>query len=248
MISVYFGRGKKGARVAAAFAEGCGGVIVGAPPRLLDGACAFYGVKPETLHLWRQARAEGREFFYIANGYLVRGPYPAFRVTRDAEQHGGLGEAPPDRWRDLGIEIAPWHYRGRAVLGATQTPWWYVRHGLTLDRWLAGVIAILATATDRPVVIRHKRPPDTDGLAPALADAWAVVTYTSAVAIEAILAGVPAFVTGASAAAPMASTDVAGIEDPYYPDDRERWCRVLAANQWTLDEMRDGTCWRDLNA
>ena len=29
--------------------------------------------------------------------------------------------------------------------------------------------------------------------------------------------------------------------------DRERWARVLAANQWTVEEMRSGVCWRELN-
>jgi hypothetical protein len=65
--------------------------------------------------------------------------------------------------------------------------------------------------------------------------------------VDALLAGVPVFCTAPCAAQTMGHTDPALIETPLYPDDRERWARVLAANQWTLDEMRDGACWHDLN-
>ena len=38
----------------------------------------------------------------------------------------------------------------------------------------------------------------------------------------------------------------ARIEEPRYPDGREPWLWNLAANQWTREEMADGTCWRGL--
>jgi hypothetical protein len=30
------------------------------------------------------------------------------------------------------------------------------------------------------------------------------------------------------------------------PDDRESWAATLAAQQWTLEEMRSGLAWREL--
>ena len=72
------------------------------------------------------------------------------------------------------------------------------------------------------------------------------MTCASNAAVEALLSGVPVFCTGPCAAYRMGKPDVTEIETPALPDDRERWARVLAANQWTLDEMADGTCWREL--
>jgi UDP:flavonoid glycosyltransferase YjiC (YdhE family) len=70
-----------------------------------------------------------------------------------------------------------------------------------------------------------------------LAEAFCVVTHSSNTAVEAILAGVPAFVLGQSAAQPFACNDLKMIEAPF----------VLADNQWTLKEIREGKAWADLN-
>ena len=65
-------------------------------------------------------------------------------------------------------------------------------------------------------------------------------------AVAAVIAGVPVFTLADCCATIMGRKSVAQIEDPLYPDDRERWLSVLAANQWSVDELRDGTCWRAL--
>jgi hypothetical protein len=54
-------------------------------------------------------------------------------------------------------------------------------------------------------------------------------------------------VTGASPARAMWNTSLRDIERPIFGE-RHAWLAVLAANQWTLDEMRAGTAWRALNA
>jgi hypothetical protein len=60
-----------------------------------------------------------------------------------------------------------------------------------------------------------------------------------------VIAGVPVFVDGASAAAPVGNLDVSQIEQPVMPD-RTRWLHSLACQHFTLDEMRDGAAWRCL--
>jgi len=35
------------------------------------------------------------------------------------------------------------------------------------------------------------------------------------------------------------------IEKPHWPE-REWWLRAVCYNQWTLDEMRSGECWRNV--
>jgi hypothetical protein len=45
----------------------------------------------------------------------------------------------------------------------------------------------------------------------------------------------------------MASADLSEIEAPRRPEDRERWAGVLADNQWSVPEIRNGTAWKALN-
>lgn len=80
-----------------------------------------------------------------------------------------------------------------------------------------------------------------------LKDAHCVVTHMSAAANEALIAGVPVFVTGLCAASPLASGSLKEIEHPRYPSGREEWLAGLAGAQWTLDEFRRGIAWRALN-
>jgi hypothetical protein len=79
-----------------------------------------------------------------------------------------------------------------------------------------------------------------------LVGAWALVTHSSNAAVEALLEGVPVFCTAPCAAYRMGRPDVAAIEAPALPDDREQWAWNLARAQWTLAEMKSGECWRDL--
>ena len=71
------------------------------------------GLKP-TLD---QAQAEGRTWYYADNGYFRPGKTGYFRVTRDALQHDGTGDASPERWERLGLEIKPWRKDGDARAG-----------------------------------------------------------------------------------------------------------------------------------
>ena len=75
--------------------------------------------------------------------------------------------------------------------------------------------------------------------------AHALVTWSSAAAVTAVMSGVTAVCAPQCAAAPVSSL-VAEIDDPPRPE-RQEWCNVLADNQFTVAEMGDGTAWRMLN-
>lgn len=247
---------KKGVMVSKAFAYGCGGKSVCADAGLVDGLVAFHGVGAEMAAIFGRVVAEGRDYFYIDNGYMRAGKNGYFRVTRGAPQHSGEGRGSPSRFGRLGVEILPWRSDNDGGAGhvvvACQSPLWFLHHGLDLETWINDTTAEIRRHTDREIRIRQKplgraitraAPPfDAD-----LAGAWAVVTFTSNCAVDAILAGVPAIVTGPSAALPMAGRRLDEIAAPPRPAGRRHWAEVLAANQWTLDEMRLGICWSDLN-
>lgn len=216
-----------------------------------------YGCLRGILPTLRQAQREGRTWIYADNGYfrpMREKPSGYFRVTVNALQHTGSGKAGPERWRRLDLKIKPWRKTGRHIVVCPPARLVAIMLEIDADRWLAETLATLRAQSDRPVRVRAKMSwRDVkfgffQPLASDLIDAWALVTHSSNAAVEALLAGVPVYCTGACAAARMGWADPAMIETPVLPDDREQWAWNVAANQWTLEEMRDGTCWRDLAA
>lgn len=245
----------------AAFAAGAQAPVV-EDGSLRPGAVALWGT-PRLWDLMLKAQRLGRTVYYGDKGYFGRDRY--YRVTRNGLQ--ALGPQPPvpggaaRRRAEAvlhanGVRAVPWRDDGRHVLVC---PSGDVHAGLMRRAgydvgdqaaWTDDVLAQLAARTDRDVRVRTKedyragRP-----LAADLEDCWAVVAYTSNVALEAVMAGVPAFVLGPAAAAHLGRTDLTRIEDPARPTQEERWeaALSLAAQQWTLDEMACGVAWRCLN-
>lgn len=85
-------------------------------------------------------------------------------------------------------------------------------------------------------------------LAEELPHAACVIAHGSNATIEAITRGVPAIVLGEGAASLVASSSLSEINDPIIPslEDVTTLCSALAWQQWTLDEMKDGLCWRNI--
>jgi len=212
----------------------------------------FWGVDRQTLPLWNAVQGAGEPYVYLDNGYLRSRWHGGdhFRISLSATQHSGIGESDGKRFRALNIPIAPWREDGEHILLALQSDWWYERHGLVSAENFAGMVtAGIRKHTDRPIVVRRKplngakEPP----VKTQLEGAWAVVTHSSMIALDALLAGVPAFVLSRTAMAPVTHDTLDLIESPLLAPDRERWLGVLADNQWRLGEIADGTAWRALN-
>ena len=204
----------------------------------------FYGVDQSTRGVFRAACSNGRPWLYVDNGYFrgrwAGGPY--FRITANRAQHSGIGSSTGARFSALGLQVKPWRRAGTHVLIALQSDAWYHRHGSGPADYRRRLEVALAVVTDRPIVWRDKplRPGGGRPLEPDLDDCWCVVTHTSNVGVDALLAGIPVIALGDCAAASMGGRDLAQLEAPPMPDGREAWARVLADNQWTLDEMAAG--------
>jgi hypothetical protein len=209
---------------------------------------AFFGVVGLERDFLEVRRDGDREFLYGDNALVdgLRGKF--FRFARNALQVSTL--QPPDHKRRAaqGIWTRPWQKGGGHIVIVEQS-WHFLRLCGVGDDWFYKVASQLAQATDRPLRVRRWRR-DKGNLATTLHEdlrgAWALVTHMSAAANEALLAGVPVFVTGPCAASPMASGALSEIERPHYPDGREEWAAGLANSHWTMDELRDGTAWERL--
>ncbi len=170
--------------------------------------------------------------------------------------HNGAGEwhpRGPERWDSFGIELKPWRKEGRHILLREQ-------RGIgspimaSPPLWHDGAAQRLKDVTTRPVVFRaHPRSrlyPDLarsqPPLAEALQGAHAVVTWASAIAVQALIAGVPVFREApCHVLAGACNRDLARIETPRLPDRRPAFER-LAWAQWSIPEIAAGLPFRHL--
>lgn len=190
----------------------------------------------------------------VMNG---RHPTSYFRSVKHPHDRIGRFHVGPKPWRENGSHIL---LAGMGDKGA-----W--AEGYRPEEWERWAIAELRKYTDRPIVYRPKpswktakpiagtlySPRDRD-VQQDLADCWAVVTHHSNVAVDAIVAGVPAF-CWAGVAEPLSLQDLSQIERPYCPgrgageeNDRAQWMADIAYTQWSIAEMRQGLPWRHLKA
>ena len=234
-------------KFAEAFSQGCHGQLVPVSRGLQPGAFAAF-CTPQTWPLLRQVQDEGRDYYYGDHGCFRRGVY--YRVTKNGYQPDGRGRAAPDRFRRYGVSLSDrWHTHGRQIVVCPNSPVYMRFHGREAHGWVAEVIRHLSRVTDRPVVTRWKVDSPSRPLALDLADAWMVVTFSSAAAVEALAAGIPVCTLAPWAStARMGITDLKHVESPHYPDldDRDQFLFNLAAAQWTLSEIRQGLAWAAL--
>lgn len=247
MVVAYPVHGKqKSMDICLAFARGCGGQVSGA--LLRPGPAFFYGVNQTNLAVWREVVRTQRDYYYSDNSYWDPCRQKFFRVTKNRLQHSGIGQSDGKRWRRLGLEIAPWRSGGTHILICPQSAA-FMEHVIGANRdWVMRTVDTIRAISDRPIRIRSWNANKGEigkTLGDDLADAHVLVTWSSAAAVNAVLAGVPVVCLGQCAAEPM-STPLLGIETPQRPDGREEWAAVLADNEFTMDELRNGTAWRHL--
>ncbi len=164
--------------------------------------------------------------------------------------HNGAGIWPfggPERWRGFNIPLAPWRKGGTHILLREQRGIGSTRMA-SPPLWHDDAARRLAALSARPQRFRaHPKSrlyPETavaqPGLEEALADCHAVVTWASAIAAQALVAGVPVFYEApALICAGACQHGLENIERPRYPD-RLPALERLAWAQWSLAEIADG--------
>lgn len=244
MVTAYVNRGGAGNAVVSTFATAIGCELAYAEDAVLPrpGVPVVWGVLRGSKSIIDDAERRGQYAFYIDHAYFARGHGRSYRITRNGFEAGPVRRCPEDRIKGLGVRVKPWRKGGREIICCPPTDHFTEAHGCA--DWLEKTIASLSCVTDRPVIVRRKPAPgETDvPLAKALKTAHALVTHSSNVAIEAAVLGTPVFVAATSAAAPVGLTDLTQIERPVYPD-RDAWLAHLAYNQFSFEEIADGTAW-----
>ena len=229
--------------ICAAFAEGCKGQLV-PPLKLLNGPAAMYGILRGTAEIVKACEWLARDYYYIDHGYINAGHYDGYyRITLNGRQcsPNPRSNHSDDRWRKLGRPLRPWKRSGRNILVVPLTGAVAEFYRIDPVLWLETVVTEIASWTARPVVVKRKEEGEIDEY---LRDAWCVVTHSSNLATDALLAGVPVIALGESAAR-TCSWHWRNIEQPEWIE-REWWMHEIAYNQFTLAEMRDGGAWKIL--
>jgi hypothetical protein len=206
--------------------------------------------------IMKQCWEDGRKFLYMDSGYIGNRRNPLnpngfkiwHRLVPNDLQHNEVVPRPDDRWRRLQHPILPLRRRGSKILLAVPDEKPCKFYGIDLETWIADTVATIKQHTDRPVIVRRRAPLridriQNDTLEKALSDAFALVTFNSVAATEAIFLGIPAFTLApANAASPVASQDLSKIETPYYPDQDKlhAWACHLAYGQFHNSELANG--------
>lgn len=210
----------------------------------------------------KHAVSRGRDFYFIETGYLGNyrcannqtGRKIYHRIEKNAMQQNRIMDVDDDRWRELcefnpSLNYRGWRPRGSKILLIMSTEKPFAYYGTTREKWLEDTYAALQAHSDREIVIRQKAPRGertNDTIYDALEqDVWAVITYNSIAAVEAIQHGIPAFCSAPTAASPVTTADLSQIENPpmLSEDIIYRWLSSVAYGQFSLDEILTGKAW-----
>ena len=208
-----------------------------------------------------RCKEEGRDYYYIDTGYLGNlGKRKDFhRVVKNNVQHLNPIEVPDDRYKSLvkhtndwPIFFPGWRKGGSTILVVTPSEKPCKYYGITRDEWLTSTLDTLKKHTDKKIIIRDK-PPRRDRVGDnsiyrQMVDekVFAVVTYNSIAATEAVSFGVPAFANAPNAAKSVCSNDFSQIENPYYPSREQvaKWIHWLAYCQYNTTELSSGAAYK----
>lgn len=171
------------------------------------------------------------------------------------------------RWQLFNHDLKPWRTDGKniIILGQHHTSEQWA--GLpAMNKWFEQQIQQIRQHTNRHIQIRpHPRNPigfdakkyvnvsiqnpkmdrntvdDTD-FKDTLGDAWAVVNHSSNPAMEAVIHGVPVFVSKDSLCYEVGNQSYENINNPIMPD-RQSWANKLSYTEWFPDEIKQGKPW-----
>jgi hypothetical protein len=212
----------------------------------------------------KHATNTDRDFYFIETGYL--GNYPSknnttgrkiyHRIEKNSMQQTRILDVPDDRWKELckfnsSLEYNGWRKnQGSKILLIMSTEKPFQFYNQSRQEWIDTTIATLKKHSDREIVIREKagrgeRTNDTVYNA-FDKDIYAVVTYNSIAAVEAIQAGIPAFSCAHTAASIVSTADLTRIENPVKPSEDiiYKWLNSIAYGQFSLNEILTGKAWQ----
>lgn len=226
-------------------------------------ACIIYGYVEDCQKVIGACQKQGIPWVFIDLAYWHRNNHYKISVNdRHPTDYFMKFHRPPDRFSRFGLSVKPRQAvtDGYILLAGMsgKAAWsWNFR----AEQFENEAARAIQNVTKRKIVYRPKpnwgnagRIPGThfDKSTPveqAFKSTHVVVTHHSNVGCDALLAGIPV-ISKRGAASVLGKYDFSTVENPHWPTDEARYqfaCN-LAYCQWSLAEMTDGTCWRQLRA
>ena len=225
----------------------------------------MYGILAGSGEVYKWCQRQNKDFYFMDHGYFTNAhdrPH-WLRITKNKHCQNVLQNRPTDRYENhFKQDIQPWKKQGSKILVLPPTN--AIANFFGVENWLQHTLDTLKKCTDRQIDVREKpynpavekdhvgatvkveRPTERKGKI-NWPEYYAMVTYNSNTMIESLSQGIPVFCDPInSAAAPISETDFTKIETPNYGD-RVALFSSLAYNNFSMEEMADGTAWRILS-
>jgi hypothetical protein len=219
--------------------------------------------------VWDDFRSQGKPVVVLEVGGLRRNhtwKMAINGINRDADFANQIYD--DKRWPLFKLELKPWQQTGNVIVICGQHHNSEQWKGLPkLNSWVEQQIKIIRKYCDKPIVIRphprnsfnfdekkyphvrvnlprrdHSTYDDTD-FKKILRSTWAVVNHSSNPAIEAVINGIPVFVSESSLCHDVGNTNVADILHPAMPA-RQNWANRMSYCEWTTEEIGQGLPWK----
>jgi len=150
----------------------------------------------------------------------------------------------------------PWQYDGKHILvipPSFHTAHWY---GIDRHEWTKDIVSKIKKHSRKEIVVREKFKNGSDWgdkldkpLSEDLKNCYAMVSFHSMCAVQAVMNGIPSYCSEHSPAYPMSLglDELDQLKDPLYAGDRQDWVKSLMCAQFTEEEMKSGKAYGHLN-
>jgi len=233
----------------------------------------FWGLGGDNVSKIEQLEKHGQEWYYVDVGYLTqpitRYPIPKihdydktyFRIvkgkihTLEGSKKGGGNRLKELEKKGLPSKFENWKGgEGDHILICPSSETVSYKHNnLTQGDWVDRAISQIKKLTNRDIRIRYKPRPGNEwwgkDIKEDLDDCHCLITNMSLSAIDSILEGVPVVCDGRNVAWPVSTRFIQFINDPLKPTKANvnEWMKLLANNQFTIEEMKNGTAYKVLS-
>ena len=227
----------------------------------IDSPVAVWGCLRGTEAVIDEAGQKEQDWYFFDHAYVMNEDKHnvnfklkdrVYRCTKNAQIINEIDELSDDDYKRIEkyeehIQLEPWKKDGKYILVFEPSDfakrWWEV------PNWTEDTINLLKANTDLEIRIRKKN--SLVSFESEVKGAKAVVSLQSAAAIQAHIWGIPGYCAEMSAAYPVShSLEMIqkGLDSiQYIPDDtRQKWLNSILANQYTMTEIADGTCYNRL--
>ncbi len=232
---------------------------------------AFQGIIRNTHKLVEACKENNNDYYYFDQPYFFGTNYANHHIFNDVWYRiikNDVQQCTTDtnlkhmvRFKEIynrcndGIVLEDWRTKGDHILvipPSHHTARWY---HINETEWVDNIVKEIRKHTDREIRVRYKYvngmtfgEKNKTPLKEDFKNCWAIVSWHSMCASEAVVKGIPSFSSIHSPAAPVSLklNELNKIENPVMPK-REQWLYSLLGSQFTLQEMQSGYAYRYIN-